>query len=226
MKLYNLYKEIILEAVDIKTVQDAIKNNLGVNIVYEDNSMDSNSGPRYCQILAMGKTSKGNIAVRVYQISGPNLKRGKTGGIIRWKTFRIDRIRSMNVTNFTFYAPPDELYNALGDKTLNIPNNDGVANMAIFSDKNLDKYRERHAKWQSDVKTKKANEPLVRNRDDNEEKTQQTVQQKSQPNYPTAKDYQYSNLYSDKVADEKGNQVSNQVSNQDADQEEIENIKN
>ena len=218
MKLYNLYKEVILEAVDIKTVQDAIKNNLGVNIVYEDNSIDSNSGPRYCQILAMGKTSRGNIAIRVYQISGPNLKKDKTGRINRWKTFRIDRIQTMNVTNFTFYAPPDELYNALGDKTLNIPSNDGMANMAIFSDKNLDKYRQRHAKWQSNLDTKKTNEPLVRNRADNEEKPQ--------PNYPTAKDYQYSNLYSDKVADEKGNRVSNQVNNQDADQEEIENINN
>ena len=210
MKLYNLYKEIILEAADIKTIQDAINNNLGVNISYEDNSIDSNSGPRYCQILAMGKTSKGNTAIRVYQISGPNLKRDKNGKIVRWKTFLIDIIQTMNVTNFTFYAPPDELYNALGDKTLNIPNNDGMANMAIFKEKNLDKYRQRHAQWQSNLDTKKTNEPLARNRDDNE--------QNPQPNYPTAKDYQYSNLYSDKVADEKGDEVS-----QDVDQEEIEN---
>lgn len=214
MKLYNLYKEVILEAVDIKTIQDAIKNNLGVNIVYVDNSIDSNSGPRYCQILAMGKTSKGNAAIRVYQISGPNLKRDKKGKINRWKTFRVDRMQSMNITNFTFYAPPDELYNALGDKTLNIPNNDGMANMAIFSDKNLDKYRERHAKWQSNLDTKKTNEPLARNRDNNEEKPQ--------PNYPTAKDYQYSNLYSNKVADEKGEEVDNQ----NVDQEELENTNN
>ena len=210
MRLYNLYEQVILEGVDVKTIQDVIKNNRGVNIVYEDNSIDSNSGPRYCQILAMGKTSKGNIAIRVYQISGPNLKRDESGKIIRWKTFRVDRIRSMNVTNFTFYAPPDELYNALGDKTLNIPNNDGVANMAIFSDKNLDKYRERHAQWQSNIKTKKTNEPLVRNREDNEEN--------SQPNYPTAKDYQYSNLYNNKVSDEKGDEVVNQ----NIDQEELE----
>jgi len=221
MKLYNLYKEVILEGTDIKTIQDVINNNRAVNISYEDNSIDSNSGPRYCQILAMGKTSKGNNAVRVYQISGPNLKRDKNGKIIRWKTFLTNKM-TITPTNFTFYAPPDELYNALGDKTLNIPNNDGMANMAIFSDKNLDKYRQRHANWQSNLDTKKTNEPLVRNRADNEEKPQ--------PNYPTAKDYQYSNLYSDKVADEKGNrvsnQVNNQVNNQDTDQEEIENIKN
>ena len=68
MKLYNLYKEVILEGTDIKTIQDVINNNRAVNISYEDNSIDSNSGPRYCQILAMGKTSKGNNAVRVYQI--------------------------------------------------------------------------------------------------------------------------------------------------------------
>lgn len=187
MKLYNLYKEVILEAVDIKSVQNAIRNNLGVNIVYQDNSIDSNKGPRYCQILAMGKTSKGNMAIRVYQISGPNLKRNKDGKIQHWKTFRLDRIQQMNPTNFRFYAPPDELYNALGDKTLNIPDSEGMANMAIFSDKNLDRYRERHRNWQSNLDTQKTNKPRVRDRNDNEERPQ--------PNYPTAKDYQYSNLY-------------------------------
>ena len=187
MKLYNLYKEVILEAVDIKSVQNAIRNNLGVNIVYQDNSIDSNSGPRYCQILAMGKTSKGNIAIRVYQISGPNLKRNKEGNIQRWKTFRLDRIQQMRPTNFKFYAPPDELFNALGDKTLNIPDNNGMANMAIFSDKNLDSYRERYRNWQSNLDSKQTNKPLKRDRNDNKEKPQ--------PNYPTTKDYQYSNLY-------------------------------
>jgi|DEB0MinimDraft_12_1074336.scaffolds.fasta_scaffold02686_6 hypothetical protein len=216
MKLYNLYKEVILEAVDIKTVQDVINGNLAVNITYKDGSIDSNSGPRYCQILAMGKTSQNNTAVRVYQISGPNLKKDKNGKTIRWKTFLIDKME-ITKTNFKFYAPPDELYNALGDKTLNIPNNGGVANMAIFSDKNLDKYRDRHAKWQSDLDTKKTNEPLVKNRSDDNEETPQDNnidnnignniggnENKPQINYPTANDYKDSNLYSNKVADEEG----------------------
>jgi len=207
MKLYNLYKEVILEAVDIKSTQDAIKNNLGVNIVYQDNSIDSNSGPRYCQILAMGKTSKGNMAIRVYQISGPNLKRDNKGTIQRWKTFRLDRIQQMTPTNFTFYAPPDELYNALGDKTLNIPNDDGMANMAIFSNKNLDKYREKHQNWQSNLDTKKTNEPLKRNRVVYNPTTKD-YEEKPKPIYPTTKDYQHSNLYpqDNKVADEVGNE--------------------
>jgi hypothetical protein len=209
MKLYNLYKQVILESTKIEDIQDIIKNNRGVNIIYRDNSIDSNSGPRYCQVLAIGKTSKGNMAIRVYQISGPNLKRDKKGQVQRWKTFRVDRIEDIKTTNFTFYAPPDELYNALGDKTLNIPNEGGMANMALFNDSNLDKYRERHAKWQSNLDTKKTNKPLTKTRDDNEEKPQ--------PNYPTAKDYQYSNLYSDKVAD---------VSDEESEEEETEEINN
>lgn len=171
MKLYNLFKEVILETTaEINSIQDTMNKNLGVNISYADNKDGGTLGKRYCQVLAIGTTSKGTKAIRVYQISGPNLKRNKKGQIERWKTFDINKILSWEPTNFTFYAPPDELYNALGDKTLNIPNKHGMANMAVFGDKNLDKYRERHANWQSSLDTKQANEPLVRNR-----KTDDTV---------------------------------------------------
>jgi hypothetical protein len=169
MKLYNLYKEVILESVDIKDIQNTLNSNMGVNISYQDNSKDSNSGPRYCQVFALGKTSKGNAAIRVYQVSGPNLKRDKQGNTIHWKTFRVDRIESWSPTNFKFYAPPDGLYNALGDATLNISANSGSANMAIFGGKNLDKYRERHSQWQSNIDSKQSNEPLAKDR---EEKSQ------------------------------------------------------
>ena len=198
MKLYNLYKEVILESTKIKDIQDVISNNLGVNITYVDNSIDSNSGPRYCQVLAIGRTSKGNDAIRVYQISGPNLKRDKKGKIQRWKTLRVDRIQSLQPTNFTFYAPPDELYNALGDKTLNISSDGAMANMAIFKDKNLDSYRERHANWQSNIKTKKANEPNVRTRTDNQENPQSNSNQVT----PSYQDYEYTKYDSPKVDDE------------------------
>lgn len=198
MKLYNLYKEVILEAVDIKTIQDAIQNSWGVNIVYNDNSIDSSNKPRYCQVLAMGKTSKGNLAIRVFQMAGPNLKKNSSGRTQQWKTFRLDRITDFKPTRFKYYSPPDELYNALGDKTLNIPNDSGMANMAIFSDKNLDRYRERHRNWQSNLATKQTNEPRVRDRNDYEEKPQ--------PNYPTAKDYQYSNLYPQNKANAEDNE--------------------
>lgn len=167
-KLYNIYKQLILEGVNIKQVQDVINNNKAVNLSYNHGRKDGDGGTRYCQVLAMGKTDKGNNAIRIYQISGPNVFKDKYGKENRWKTLLIDKIENWTVTNFTFYAPPDELFNALGDKTLNIPDSNGVSNMAIFGGKNLDKYRERHANWQSDIKTKQANEPLVKDRKGNE----------------------------------------------------------
>lgn len=195
LKLYNLYKQVILEStnVQLKTIQDAMRRNVAVNMVYDDGTKNANLGNRYCQILAIGETSKNNMAIRVYQISGANLKKNKKGETVHWKTFLINNIPadSFKPTEFKFYAPPDELYNALGDKTLNIPNNDGMANMAIFSDKSLENYRNKYKNWQSNLDNKTTNEPLVKNRGDNEERPQ--------PNYPSPKDYEYSNLYSDKV---------------------------
>ena len=168
-KLYNIYKELILESVDIKQVQDVINNNKAVNLSYDHGRKGGNSSTRYCQVLAMGKTDKGLNAIRVYQISGPNIVKDKRGKEIRWKTLLLDKIDNWTITNFTFYAPPDELFNALGDKTLNIPDNNGVSNLAIFGGKNLDKYRNRYANWQSDIKSKIANEPLAKDREDDKE---------------------------------------------------------
>lgn len=174
INLYNLYKQVIFEEVNLHTVQNALNGNFGVSIVYvkkdsEGNpTRDSSNTPRWCQILAIGKTSKGNQAVRVYQISGPNLKPNpKTGKVERYKTLLLNNIEpdDFRVSRFKFYSPPDELFNTFGDKTLNITDGSGN-NIATFGDKYMDNYRQRHANWQSNLKTKQPNEPEVRGRAD------------------------------------------------------------
>jgi hypothetical protein len=168
ISLYNLYKQVILESVDLHLVQDALNNNWGVKIVYNDGTKHSSSNSRWCQILAVGKTSKGHDAVRVYQVRGPNLRANpKTGKTEQYKTFRLDRIEHWGPTKFKFYSPPDGLFNTFGDKTLNVTDSSGN-NIAKFGDKYMDNYRERHANWQSNLQTKQQNEPLVKGRADSE----------------------------------------------------------
>jgi len=173
LSLYNLYKQIILEQVDIHKAQEALNDNLGVNIVYvkkdsEGNpTKDSTNRSRWCQILAIGKTSKGNDAIRVYQITPTPKANPKTGKVERYKTFLLNNIEpeDFRVSRFKFYSPPDGLFNSFGDKTLNITSADGNR-IAQFGDKYMDNYRKRHSNWQSNLKTKQANEPKVRDRAD------------------------------------------------------------
>lgn len=132
--LYNIYKSIILESTDVDAIQDVINNHYTVNIVYNDGTKNSSNTPRYCGVYAIGTTNGGNQAIRVYQISGPNLRPDKNGVIQRWKTFRVDRIMAFRPTKFVFHAPADELFNINGDKTLNIVGNNG-GNIAIFNKK-------------------------------------------------------------------------------------------
>lgn len=164
-KLYNIFEELILEQsgtpATIEDVQNAMDNHYTVNFEYDDGTGTAAKGKRYCKIFAIGTTDANNTGVRIYQVSGDS----KRGG--HWKTVLLNRMYNFKATKFRFYAPPDELHNALGDKTLNIPNGSSNANIAIFGGKYMDRYREKHNEWQSDIRTQKTNEPLSKDRYDN-----------------------------------------------------------
>lgn len=154
LKLYNIYENLILESggkPTIEDVQHVINNNYGVNMTYNKGKDDGTDGVnRYCQVVAIGKTNQGNIAIRVYQITGPNIQ--NTG---KWKTFLLSKIRNWRPTKMVYYSPPDGLFNALGDKTLNVPQ--GWGNVALYGKKHMEKYRQKYAGWQSDIVSKKQN---------------------------------------------------------------------
>tara|TARA_R110000796_G_scaffold63162_2_gene145629 strand:+ start:3926 stop:4318 length:393 start_codon:yes stop_codon:yes gene_type:complete len=102
MKLYNIYKSVILEATEIDLVMDAIKNHFTVNITYDNGKKDgTNSSKRYCEVYNFGTTYGDNNAIRVYQLAGPNK--------IGWKTFRLDRIVKWEPTKYRFH-------NAISDR--------------------------------------------------------------------------------------------------------------
>jgi hypothetical protein len=95
LKLYNSYKQVILEATEIEMVMDAIEKHYTVNIWY-DNGKDDGSvnNKRYCEVYNFGTTYGNNNAIRVYQLAGPNG--------IGWKTLRLDRIVDWSPTNYKF----------------------------------------------------------------------------------------------------------------------------
>ena len=125
MKLYNLYKEVILEATNTGDAQRAIDEHLTANIKYDNGKNDgSENVKRYCRILNIGAI-KGQPAIRVFQISNFNIKKDKNGKEQRWKTFLIDNIVDIELTNFKVNKPittkdADIPWNPNSDKTLGL----------------------------------------------------------------------------------------------------------
>lgn len=99
MKLYNIYESLILENKTAR-INQAINDRKAVNINYTD--AKGETGNRYGMIYAVGPNNKGDEIIRFYQASGD----GNSG---EWKTLRTSRINSINVSNFKFYKPPNEI---------------------------------------------------------------------------------------------------------------------
>ena len=73
LKLYNIYKKVILEATEIEMVMDAIEKHYTVNITYDNGKNDGSANKRrYCEVYNYGTTSDGHPAIRIYQLAGPN----------------------------------------------------------------------------------------------------------------------------------------------------------
>lgn len=111
MKLYNLYQEVIFEETQKKLhllsevisdggIKAAIQGKYNVKIRYKDD--DGTKTQRYIQIYTLGITKAGNQAIRAFQIGGPT-NSPSTENI--WKTFRVDRIESIEPTNMKWYNP-------------------------------------------------------------------------------------------------------------------------
>ncbi len=134
MKLYNLFEEIILEAlgrslitenVSDQDVINAINGKYNVNITYDDypdSETPVQPSKRYIQVYNFAETKAGNKAIRAYQIFGGSKTTPKQGA---WKIFRLDRIRSWTPTKVKWKRPVSDLspnipsYNKDGDRTMN-----------------------------------------------------------------------------------------------------------
>lgn len=138
MKLYNLFEDIILEAVknaellmesvDFNTVRDSIENKYNVNIVYIDG--DGVRTSRYIQPYVLGDTLAGNKAIRAYQIFGGSrtmVTKGEQaqGG---WRIFRLDRIVDWKPTKMRFTVPVSDLPSFMMNRGRFNPNGDKMFN--------------------------------------------------------------------------------------------------
>ena len=116
LTLFDIIKNIINESVSNDEVLDAIHNRRYVRIKYDDGMPDGKGNPKGSRVImpmAVGTTKAGNPVVRAYQQNG-NSRRGAP----KWKYFRLDRITSWIPLNKHFSAPPDNLYNYTGDRSM------------------------------------------------------------------------------------------------------------
>jgi hypothetical protein len=120
LTLYDIIKGILNESVSSDEVLDAIRNKKYVRIRYDDTKpplkgIDKGDpkGSRVIMPMAYGTTKAGNPVVRAFQWNG-NSRRGAP----KWKFFRLDRITSWKPFRKQFTAPPDDLYNYTGDRSM------------------------------------------------------------------------------------------------------------
>jgi predicted DNA-binding transcriptional regulator YafY len=108
MKLYKIYKDLIIENTARNSIIDAIDNHYRVRIFYsgDDNTA---AGARTIEVYAYGTSQGGNQVIRAYQVFGDT----KTV-IPQWKLFRVDRITRWEPTNWIYREP-------VSDRGTNIP---------------------------------------------------------------------------------------------------------
>ena len=120
LTLYDIIKHIINESVSPDEVLNAIHNRRYVRIKYDDEKppmkgfdKGNPKGSRVIMPMAYGTTKAGNPVVRAFQWNG-NSRRGAP----KWKFFRLDRIQRWKPFKKQFSAPPNDLYNYAGDRSM------------------------------------------------------------------------------------------------------------
>ncbi len=118
MKLYNIYKNIILENTVHNYIMDAINNRYRVKFHYYDEDKKA-TGVRTVEVYALGRSKAGHEIIRGYQVFGDTSSK-----IPVWKTFRVDRISNWQQTGWKFDKPVSDYggnipkYNQNGDGSM------------------------------------------------------------------------------------------------------------
>jgi hypothetical protein len=126
MNLYSLLENLILEAVSVSRIEDAIEKKQRVRVYYdptinrtEDEEDKNLPGYRNIETYVYGVSKAGNPILRIYQLNG--VTETDSPG---WKTFRIDRITDWRPYPSFFYVPISDRvsgvpkYNSNGDKSM------------------------------------------------------------------------------------------------------------
>ena len=127
MKLYNIYNEVILEAVSnfktwisgsaniARNIKDMLQNNAGgkyyyVNMTYPNDENIGGDSDRWVIITQYGKSKKDNFIVRVLEVN--NTGGSETG---KAKTYDINKIKKMSISKVPVYSVPKEFEALYGD---------------------------------------------------------------------------------------------------------------
>ena len=117
MKLYNVFKSLILEVASIDSIVDAIKKRKTV-LIYYDGDEPGGRGLREIEPVCFGYSKADNPVLRAWDRMGAS-HTDYTGEqpLPGWRLFRVDKIMSFKPTgeNFTEIKPN---YNLNGDKSM------------------------------------------------------------------------------------------------------------
>jgi len=117
MKLYNTFKNLILEVASVDSIVDAIKKKQ-VCIIYYDGDEPGGRGLRKIEPVCFGYSKADNPVLRAWDEEGAShtasLGEQPLPG---WRLFRLDKILSVKPTGEIFVtAKPN--YNPNGDKSM------------------------------------------------------------------------------------------------------------
>jgi predicted DNA-binding transcriptional regulator YafY len=117
MKLYNVFKSLILEVASIDSIVHAIKKRKTV-LIYYDGDEPGGRGLREIEPVCFGYSKADNPVLRAWDRMGAS-HTDYTGEqpLPGWRLFRVDKIISFKPTgeNFTEIKPD---YNLNGDKSM------------------------------------------------------------------------------------------------------------
>lgn len=128
MKLYNIYNEVILEAVSnfktwisgsaniARNIKDMLQNNAGgkyyyVNMTYPNDENIGGDSDRWVIITHYGKSKKDNFIIRVLEVN--NTGSSESG---KSKTYDINKIKKMSISKVPVYNVPDDFEALYGSK--------------------------------------------------------------------------------------------------------------
>jgi hypothetical protein len=117
MKLYNTYKNLILEIASIDTIVDSIKQKRRV-IIYYDGDEPGGKGLRIVEPVCYGYSKAGNPVLRAWDVEGSS-HRAYLGEkpLPSWRLFRVDKIINLRSTTERFNEMRPN-YNPNGDKSM------------------------------------------------------------------------------------------------------------